>query len=91
MKYIVTLIVACAALFTVAQVEARHHRCSSFSLSFGAFAPAPVCPTYVVQPQPCYYAPVPSPYYVYPAPTYVYARPAPVIGTSTTFGWYNCR
>ena len=99
MKTLLTFVLACAAVLCVTQVEARHCR-SSFSLSFGGFAPicAPVCPRPVYvepvyyAPAPYYYAPAPA-YYAYPtpAPVYVYPRSQPVIGTSTTFSWYNCR
>lgn len=95
MKYLLTLALACGVLFTASTLEARHHRHSSFSLSFGsAFAPVPVCqPCYVnpyyAAPAPCYvYAPQPC--YVYPAPRPI-VQPVPVVGHTTTFSWYNCR
>lgn len=94
MKTLLTFVLACAAILCVTQVEARHCRSSSFSISFGGYAPVCARPVYVepvyYAPAPCYVAPA---YYAYPAPApvYVYPRPQPVIGTSTTFSWYNCR
>ncbi len=96
MKYLLMFALACGVLFSASSLEARHHRHSCFSLSFGtAFAPVAVCePVYVspcyAVPAPVYAYPAPQPCYVYPAPRAI-VRPVPAVGHTTTFSWYNCR